>query len=300
MPVITWKSGDNAHSWTDVTEPTEEELLFLSNEFGLHPYTLRDCLEPEHLPKSEELGGILFFITRILIESKEKQFRTFQKLSTKLAVFYNQDFIITVHRLPHPFLEQIKTSCLDNGKCSNTGEIVTRILWHVLHTYDQPAINLCEEVDIYENRIFRQRITPAMMQELHFIKQKASVCRRLLMLTGDVINALRNNGSDSVLLQDVRDLHVRLITLYEQAHEDVTNLLNIYLSISAQKTNQVMKILTLFSVFFMPLTFIVGIYGMNFEYMPELKTRWGYPAVMILMAGITLVIYLWFRKRKWM
>jgi magnesium transporter len=93
---------------------------------------------------------------------------------------------------------------------------------------------------------------------------------------------------------------VKLIMLYEQAYEDVTNLMNIYLSLSARKTNQVIHVLTLFSVFFMPVTFIVGIYGMNFKIMPELEWPWGYPAVMVLMGTITLAIWIWFRKRKWM
>lgn len=300
MPIKTWSSTSGTFSWTDITAPTEEELQKVSEKYGLHQYTLRDCLEPEHLPKSEDIGDTHFFISRILLESKSKQLHTIQQISTKLAVFYNDNFIVTVHRLPHAFLDQVKSVCYENGNLKKPGEIVTRILWHVLHSYDQPAIRLSDEVDVYETRIFRQRLTPVMMQELHFIKQRASICRRLLMLTSDVINSLRNNGNDTVILQDVKDLHVRLIVLFEQAHEDVTNLLNIYLSISAQKTNQVIQVLTLFSVFFMPLTFIVGIYGMNFEYMPELKTKWGYPAVMILMVLITVAIYIWFRRRKWM
>jgi magnesium transporter len=72
------------------------------------------------------------------------------------------------------------------------------------------------------------------------------------------------------------------------------------MSFAAQKTNDVMKVLTIFSVFFMPLTFIVGIYGMNFEFMPELKQKWGYPIVLIVMAIVTGVIYQWFRKKKWL
>lgn len=76
--------------------------------------------------------------------------------------------------------------------------------------------------------------------------------------------------------------------------------MNLFISFSAQKTNDVMKVLTIFSVFFMPLTFIVGIYGMNFEFMPELKQKWGYAAVLILMVIVTVLIYLYFKKKKWL
>jgi magnesium transporter len=82
--------------------------------------------------------------------------------------------------------------------------------------------------------------------------------------------------------------------------EDVNNLLNISVAFAAQRTGEVMRILTVFSVFFMPLTFIVGIYGMNFEFMPELKERWAYPAVLILMAIVAGFIFWWFRKKKWL
>jgi magnesium transporter len=300
MPVSTWKVGAQAFTWTDIIGPTEEELRQVSETYGLHHYTLRDCLEPDHLPKSEDIGDIHFFITRILLGNRNDEMHTIQEISTKLAIFYNETFIITVHRLPQPFLEKVKSECSENGKCSSTNELVTRLLWNVLHSYDKPAISLSDEVDKYESKVFRQTLSPAMMEELHFIRQQSSVCRRLLMLTSEVINTVSASGINGGALQDVKDLHVKLIMLYEQVHEDVTNLLNIYLSLSSQKTNQVIQVLTLFSVFFMPLTFIVGIYGMNFKYMPELEQKWGYPAVMILMALITLGIFIWFKRRKWM
>lgn len=301
MPVTTYKVTSGAFTWTDITAPTEAELRSVSDEFGFHHYNLRDCLEPDHLPKSEDLTGeIRFIITRILLGNRADGLHTIQQISTKLAIFYNETFIITVHRLPHPFLETISHVCADPGKCLSTRELVTHILWHVLHSYDQPAIDLSNEVDDYETKVFRNSLTRDMMEDLHYIKQRASVCRRLLMLTGEVINTVKASGGRSVALQDVRDLHIKLIMLYEQVYEDVTNLMNIYLSLSAQKTNQVIQVLTLFSVFFMPVTFIVGVYGMNFEVMPELEWTWGYPAIMALMGAITLAIWIWFRKRKWM
>ena len=170
----------------------------------------------------------------------------------------------------------------------------------MLHSYDKPAINLSNEVDIYEAKIFLKTLTPVMMEELYFIKRKAAISNKLLMLTGEVINSIRTSNSDLVALQDAKDLHVKLITIYDQIHDDVTNLLNIYLSLSAQKTNDVMKVLTIFSVFFMPLTFIVGIYGMNFDFMPELRVKWAYPAVLISMAIISLLIFWWFKRKKWL
>jgi magnesium transporter len=82
--------------------------------------------------------------------------------------------------------------------------------------------------------------------------------------------------------------------------EEVNNLLSIHLAMASHRTNEVMRVLTVFSAFFLPLTFIVGIYGMNFTFMPELTKHWGYPGVMLLMLGISLVIFIWFRRRGWL
>jgi magnesium transporter len=87
---------------------------------------------------------------------------------------------------------------------------------------------------------------------------------------------------------------------FRQAEEDSSNLLNFYLSMAAHRTNEIMRLLTIFSVFFLPLTFIVGVYGMNFEYMPELKMRYGYFGVWVVMVLLTMSIYILFKRKKWL
>ncbi|MES2776343.1 MAG: CorA family divalent cation transporter [Bacteroidota bacterium] len=300
MPVTNLPVNTQKFKWLDIVNPTEEELRKVSEEYGLHQYTLKDCLEPDHLPKYEDLGDIHFIITRIVLEPQPAKIHTIQQMTTKVAIFYDEHFIITVHRLPQPFLEEIKKKYVDADRCRNTTELVTKIIWYVLHSYDKPAIKLSNEVDDFEAKVFLKALTPSMLEDLYFMKHKAAICNKLLMLTKEVVDTIRTTKNDAVALQDVKDLHTKLITIYDQAHEDVTNLLNIYLSLSSQKTNQVMKVLTVFSVFFMPLTFIVGIYGMNFEFMPELKEKWGYPAVLLLMALVTAFIFWWFKRKKWL
>jgi magnesium transporter len=114
------------------------------------------------------------------------------------------------------------------------------------------------------------------------------------------VSSIKIASKNAELLQETKDLHLKLLNIYDQIHEDVSNLVNFYLSISAQKTNEVIKVLTIFSVFFMPLTFVVGIYGMNFDYMPELHTTWGYPTLIVVMVLISAIIYTWFRRKKWL
>ena len=300
MPITDWSEPSSNFTWLDIINPTEDELKSISEKYKLHHYTLRDCLEPDHLPKHEDLGDTQFIITRVLNKTGKTKAHTVQELSSKVAVFYNASLIITIHRLPQEFLENIKNTYLKSGRCKNVSELITKIIWHVLHTYDQPSITLSDEVDDYEAKIFLKTLTPLMMEDLYFIKRKAAICYKLLALTGEVINTIRTTDNDLVALQDAKDLHVKLMTLYDQAHDDIANLLSIYLSLSSQKTSEVVKVLTIFSVFFMPLTFIVGIYGMNFDFMPELRQKWGYPGVLIAMILICLAIFYWFRRKKWM
>lgn len=286
-------------TWLDITDPSLEELDEVSKKYQLHGYTLRDCLEPDHLPKLEELDNARFIITRIPVSNTEKDY-SIRGLSSKVALFYNTNFLITVHRLPQPFLENIKTRYADSGRCKSSPELVTKIVWQVLQAYEQPLLQLSAELELHEARLFLKSLTQPQLKELYYLKRRAGVYHKLLLLSGDVINGLEDEQQDLVALQDVIDLHTKLITLYNQLMENLANLMNTYLSLSAQKTNEVMKTLTIFSMFFMPLTFIVGIYGMNFEFMPELKERWGYPAVLLLMVLITLLIFWWVKRKKWL
>ena len=100
-------------------------------------------------------------------------------------------------------------------------------------------------------------------------------------------------------MQDTRDLHLKLLNIYDQIHEDVSNLVNFYLSISAQKTNEVIKVLTIFSVFFMPLTFIAGIYGMNFDFLPGLHSHFAFVLLCTMMGLTCLVGVIYFRSKGW-
>jgi magnesium transporter len=300
MSVIRLKHTDKGFNWIDVSYPTAAELQELSAEFGLNQYTLADCLEPDHLPKAEDLGAVKFLITRkILDEVLGHKLHTVQQLSTKVAIFFNEDFIITVHRLPQAFIEELQTSFEQKLVYKNPAQLAAKILLQVLQSYNKPALQLAAELDKYETAVFLRQTQPNILGELYYLKRKINIIIKLLILTEDITHALNAYKAHNLALQDAKDLHTKLLTLFNQLHDDVGNLQQIYISISAQKTNEVMKVLTVFSVFFLPLTFIVGIYGMNFKFMPELESVWGYPVVLASMVAITVIIYWWFKRKKW-
>ncbi len=301
MPIRTFNIN-NGHNktWIDITDPTPEELESVSKQYHINRHIVRDCLDPDHLPKHERLEHSTFIIVRLFNGNVKLHLDTLQALTTKIAIFYNQDFLITIHRMEQPFMDKVKIEEIDNNHECSTCSLVTKIIRHALQTFEQPALTLGEQVDTYEATVLLKHTKPSLLHGLYYLKRKASTCKKVLLLTDDLIHFLKATEADASMVQDVQDLYTKLILLYEQVLDDVTNLLNTYLSLTAQKTNQVMKILTVFSVFFMPLTFIVGVYGMNFRYMPELDKPWGYPVVLGVMALITIVIFFWFKRKKWL
>jgi magnesium transporter len=123
----------------------------------------------------------------------------------------------------------------------------------------------------------------------------------MLSHTLDVVQRLVPASEPTApLFQDLRENAESMYSYAEELVEDVNNLLSIQLALAQHRTSEVVRVLTVFSVFFLPLTFIVGIYGMNFDFMPELRQRWGYPAILVGMGLVTLAIYTWFRHRGWL
>lgn len=286
--------------WIDVLNPTPQEMQELSETYELNEHTVRDCLQPEHLPKYEYVDDVHFLILRFYAHVFDKRLATIQDMSNKLAIFYSDNFLITIHKADVPFLGVIRKRFVAPGKCASVSDVLMRITWNALETFDEPANRLSEQVDFHETQIMMKKMEVDHMESLYIIKREASIGHKILMLMLEPLNHIHAKAGDEAALQDVRDQHLKIQTFYVQVLEDVNNLMNLYLSFAAQRTNDVVRVLTVFSVFFMPLTFIAGIYGMNFDFMPELRQKWGYPGVMLLMFIVIAAIYFWFKRKKWL
>ncbi len=287
-------------NWIDVINPTAQEMQQLSEQYNLNPHTVRDCLQPEHLPKYEFVDDVHFLILRFYAHSIDKQLATIQDFTNKIAIFFTDQFLISIHLSEVSFLNLLSKKFVINGKCTSVTDLLTRITWNVLETFEEPANRLSEKVEFHETQTMMKKVETDLMESLYLIKREASIAHKILMLMLEPINHIHVKPGEEAALQDVRDQHLKMQILYNQVLEDVTNLMNLNMSYSSQRTNDVMKILTMFSVFFMPLTFIAGIYGMNFEYMPELTKKWGYPSILIIMLIVAAVIYQWFKRKKWL
>jgi magnesium transporter len=291
---------ERGFDWIDIIEPDQSDIHEVVSRFGLHPASIEDSLQPDHLPKYERLKNYSFAIMRMYSVARESEADTVQELTNKIAVFYDSKFVVTVHVAAWDDLDKINEELVKPGDCDSTFHLFNEIVRHALLTFDAPGTKLNRTIDYLEERVFLKDRQVPLLRNLYFLKRKVDVIRRILQLSHDVIDHIDpplHSNEDS---RDVRDLYVKQQSIFDSLAENTNHLLAIYFNISSQRTNETIRVLTIFSVFFMPLTFIVGIYGMNFEFMPELRQKWGYPGVMILMLLIVVAIYIWFKRKKWL
>ncbi|GAA4463061.1 magnesium/cobalt transporter CorA [Nemorincola caseinilytica] len=299
--MTTELATDNcSFEWLDVTDPTKEELQGIAQQYGLHPASVSDCLQPGHLPKYEQFTGYTFIILRVYMTTAHDEADTVQALTGKIAIFVSERFIITIHRKPWEPIHTIQQTYVHTNRCTSPFHVLNVLVRTGLHTFDEPAVAIDEQLDLYEKKVFLTVRKEPLLKGLYFMKQKLEVMRRLLLHTYDIVDKMDREETANAYTRDVRDLYIKQKSLYDSMYENATHLLNLYFNISAQRTNETMRVLTIFSVFFMPLTFIAGIYGMNFRYMPELEWRHGYPVVLGAMAVVVIVIFFWFRRKRWM
>ncbi len=298
--------GTQGLTWVDVVEPTAPELSEVAHLYGLHPTSVRDCLDPEHLPKFERFPDRNFIIIRVFDTESAPECATVHEMTRKVAVFSGPDFVVSIHRKPLPFLTALqeqwrKVEVADAGLERPTHRLILDIMDRGLATFDPPLQHIEEGLDEVEAALFQNRHDTEDLLDLYVLRRRTTLSKRMLWRSLDVLKLFSPPADGSTPhYQDVREAVEALHFYADELLESVTNLTNLQLTLASQKTNQVMRILTVFSAFFLPLTFIVGVYGMNFQYMPELAQPWGYPAVCAVMAAVTVVIYAWVRKRGWL
>ncbi len=288
-------------TWIDIPSPTPEELDAAALEFNLHPLFVEDVLDPSHLPKIERTGNLTFLILRIFDKNSDLSATSIQGLTRKIAFFISPKFVITVHRLDPAYVKGIFDQCVHDMEGEPTpSAVLVNFLIHAIRTYYIPLGIAEEEMDSMETALFEQSTEPNFLQELHVARRRLALMKRLLIHTQDVVQRFTPTVDLATpLYQDLKENVFNLVFFNDELLEDLTNLMNLQISIASQRTNEVVRVLTLFSVFFMPLTFIVGVYGMNFRFMPELEMEHGYFGVWLLMIGVSLVIAYWFYRRGW-
>lgn len=295
-------------TWMDLSNPTTEELRDVATQFGLHPSSVEDCLDPSHLPKIERIGNIWFFILRVFDPQSGLQADTVQELTRKVAIFFGPQLLITIHRTELHFLNSIisvhqnRTPDGQDQKTPLLQQIFFEIIARGLETYSPPLDRGMDVLSQMENQVFlKQRSDTEVIRDAYFLKSKVFIIKRMVRMVSDSWLKFTTATPDAgPWLQEIRDTTDDLLFYCEDLIETIHQLMNLHISLQSQKTNEVMRVLTVFSAIFLPLNLIAGIYGMNFESMPELKHPYGYPMTLSLMALIASSVAFWIIKKGWL
>ncbi|MBP3839603.1 MAG: magnesium transporter CorA [Chryseobacterium sp.] len=292
----------NQHcEWIDVEAPTQEDLDFLHERYEINTLLLEDTIDPNHLPKFEQDNAVKFFLMRENTELERTSLNTISDISTKLGIFLFQNVIITVHRMKNRSIYEFrKEVLLPENKEITTDAIALKLGLKVMKSFDDESQNLMETMDNVENEIFLKNTNNSnQIRRLYKLKRKSGLNARILNMSADWIDKFKTLQLNDAEVTDLKDKHKDVIADFEHLNAQVTNLISMFLAMSDQKANQVMKVLAIYSMYFFPITFIAGIYGMNFENMPELRQPSGYFFTLGLMAFIALLTFIYVRRKRW-
>lgn len=291
----------NGFDWYDITHPSEGDFHELATRYNLHESTIRNCLEVGHLPKIEVYPDYQFLILRSIAAKYPEHSDVLIELTERISIFYGDKFIITVHRAQIEWLDKIKQTPADNAKLKGTKHVVNLLVSQALKTFEHEVIyTFADKIDQYEEFVFLHSRRKPFMKKLYYLKRQIDLIRIILTLYQDLVEYFHIPERVSTFHRNLHDLYKRTDTLYRNLAENTSQLLSMYFNIESNHTNEIMRTLTIISVFFMPLTFVVGVYGMNFVDMPELEWKYGYPAVLLFMLLLSLAIYFWFKKKRWL
>lgn len=288
--------------WLDLTNPTQEELTEVAEAYGLHKASIYDCLDPEHLPKYESFQNADFLILRVYDTENGNEADTMKGLTHKIAFFIGENILITIHRVDLPFFNLIKTKWEDKSKKKviTADEVLHDIIRNSILTFRKSLNETFEKLAVLEEALFKGgNETSKFLEKIFFLKSKAFVLKRVLILTESVFDNTNFFSDTGHYLQDLKDETRKVYFMADELVDDINSLLNFHLSLLQNRTNDIIRTLTIITVFFIPLTFLVGLYGMNFKFMPELSWKWAYPSIWGLMLGISAGIFFWIRKKGW-
>ncbi len=279
-------------TWIDIFNPDKGQIAELASQYELDFYQIKDSLEIGHLPKIENYPDYAFIILRAFTGNMSERQTNINKITNKVAFFVSEKRLITIRRAEFDFFTEIPE------QFAQVEELLLFLVKKMLQTYSAPIAVLAKKVELLEHTVFVRSNHKISLEDLYYHKAQSRIAKKVLQYSQNVVNQIVVRDKFKPGLQDAKDLLIGLIHSCDEVIDDTSNLLSTYLSINAQKSNDVMKLLTVFAAFFLPLTFIVGIYGMNFQNMPETETKYGYFIVMGIMLLIVIWIYIWFKRKR--
>uniref|UniRef100_A0A7C3ZE03 Magnesium transport protein CorA n=1 Tax=Desulfobacca acetoxidans TaxID=60893 RepID=A0A7C3ZE03_9BACT len=292
---VTWINVNGLHHTRNLEE--------LGECFHLHPLVLEDILNTDQRPKMDDYGDYLFIVLKLLRSREGLPGIAAEQLSLILG----NNYVISLHENHEDVLALIRER-LQTGKGrlrrSGADYLAYSLVDLIVDQYFVILEDLGEIIEDLETEVVSSP-TPATLSQIHRLKREMIMLRKSVWPLREVISRLLRSesplitGTTALYLKDVYDHVIQIIDNIETFRDILSGLLDIYLSSVSNRLNEVMKVLTIIATIFIPLTFIAGVYGMNFKYMPELEWPWGYFLILSVMLLVALLMLLFFKQKGW-
>ncbi|MFH1217994.1 MAG: magnesium/cobalt transporter CorA [Pseudomonadota bacterium] len=298
-------TGDaQAVTWVHVNGIQQSGLIEeIGRKFNFHALVMEDIVNTGHRPKIDEWDEYFFLVVKSLTYDQESLF----VVPAHVSIVFRENVVISFQEsgpdLFQALRERIRTV---NGRVRKKG--ADYLLYALLDTIVDGYFSLLEKIGDRVEELEEMALggnASATFHEIHEIKREMTVIRRSIWPLRDIISRLENNGAfisenTRYYLRDVHDHVVQSIDIVETFRDMLSGLQEIALSLNSNKMNEIMKVLTLIATIFIPLTFIAGVYGMNFKFMPELEWKWGYFAALGFMFVVGCSMGIYFKKKSWL
>jgi magnesium transporter len=296
----------NTVVWLDLEAPDAAEVALLHDEFGFHPLAIEDAVKEHERPKVDTYANYYLFIFYAAAYNGERGKSDPQIDLRGLNIFVGKNFIVTIHRRSIKQVAQTmaRWQVPDSPLGYNVGAILHALLDAIVDDYFTLMDQVVDWVEDLEDQIFSRK-RQGSIEEIFALKKDLLMLRRVVAPERDVLNVLLRQETpifrpeSVVYMQDVYDHLVRVTDTVDTYRDLLSSALDSYLSLQSNQLNQLVKTLTLSSIILMACSLVAGIYGMNFDYMPELHWPLGYPFALGLMLFIGLGLGLFFHSRKW-
>lgn len=295
-PTVTWINVDGIH---DV-----EIIRKIGEHFELHPLTLEDIVDTEARSKLEDFDDYIFIALKMLSHSEKED----EIQAEQLSLVLGSNFVISFQERKGDVFDPIRQRIgTGKGRIRKMGAdyLAYALIDTIVDNYFIIPEKIGEKLESIEEELVTNP-TSQTFQAIHSLKRQLIFLRKSVWPLREVVRGLEGvesaliHESTNIYLRDVYDHTIQVIDTIETSRDMLSGMLDIYLSSISNRMNQVMKVLTIIATIFIPLTFIAGIYGMNFKFMPELERFWAYPLVLIAMTAIAIAMLIYFRRKKWL
>ncbi len=296
-------SSRNNLAWVDLEHPSSREFEILKNVFDFHPLALEDSQQPSELPKIDHFDDHIFIVFHKLgynMKEKEAEMKEYN-------IFLGKNFIVTVHYFESEDINGIMELYRKNPRLFAKGcdFALHRIIDSTVDKY-LPMVNQWDNrLEELEDRVIEGK-RENVMEEILSIKRDIAELKKSVAPQREVINRLTRKDfrfiseKAKVYFTDIYDHINRVYSILEMDRELTAGIFDAYLSVTSHKMNEVMKALTIIATIFIPLTFVTGLYGMNFRFMPEIEWQHGYLMAWTVMIAIAVIMLAYFKKKDWL